>query len=106
VLCLLLAGAAAQAAAPGPRAAPAGRDYAAACGACHENNGYAVQRIGARVGADRARLSRRCDLDAAALRAVVRNGILAMPPMSRAEVSDAELDGIVRELTLRAECGR
>jgi len=77
------------------------RGYDAACGSCHENNGYGVQRLAERLGKDKARLSQRTDLPAEYIRGVVRRGFLSMPAMSKVEVSDAELDGIVRELSRR-----
>jgi hypothetical protein len=50
-----LAGLAALAfAGPAPAAAPPpARTYESACGACHQNNGYGVQRLAARLGKDR-----------------------------------------------------
>jgi mono/diheme cytochrome c family protein len=86
-------------------AEPVRRDYAAACGSCHEGNGYGVQRLAERLGKDKARLTTRTDLQPAYIRTIVRRGLLAMPPMSKVEVSDTELDAIVRVLTQRAAPG-
>ncbi len=41
-----------------------------------------------------AQLDQRTDLDADYVKAVVRNGLVNMPPLSRAELSDEELDAI------------
>ena len=87
----------------GARAAEPTRAYQVACASCHENNGYGVQRLAARLGADKARLSTRTDLQPAYVRGVVRRGLLSMPPMSKVEVSDAELDAIVRMLSPPAQ---
>lgn len=80
-------------------AQPAPRDYASACASCHEGNGYGAQRLAERLGKDKARLSARTDLQPAFIRLAVRRGLLAMPAMSKVEVSDAELDAIVAQLT-------
>lgn len=90
--------AAAIAAAP-DAALPPPRDYASACAACHANNGFAVQTLRARLGDAGALITGRDDLDDDYIRAAVRAGVGAMPPMSKAEVSDAELDAIIAELT-------
>lgn len=84
----------------GPLANPASpRRYADACGSCHENNGFGVQMLAARLGSERASLRRDLALPDAYIRLVVRNGFGAMPAMSRAEVTDAELDAIIADLT-------
>jgi hypothetical protein len=45
-----------------------------------------------------ALLVNRTDLTQSYVKAVVRNGKVAMPPLSRVEVTDAELDSIARHL--------
>jgi len=70
------------------------RTYADVCATCHDRNGFAVQMLTARLGADRALLHRGTRLSPAAIKAIVRNGTGAMPAMSRIEVSDAELADI------------
>jgi mono/diheme cytochrome c family protein len=92
---LSAAGSAAAATAPVPRT------YESACGACHTNNGYGVQRLAARLGKDRSILTARTDLQGPYIRLVVRRGFQSMPAMSKVEVSDAELDAIVQTLTAR-----
>lgn len=77
---------------------PPPRRFADACATCHENNGFGVQVLAARLGTDRAALRRNPPLPADYVRLVVRNGLGAMPAMSRIEVTDAELDLIIAEL--------
>lgn len=74
------------------------RRFADACATCHENNGFGVQVLTARLGAERASLRRDSPLPPAYVRLVVRNGLGAMPAMSRIEITDAELDAIIAEL--------
>lgn len=78
---------------------PPPRTFANACASCHDGGGFGVVVLRDRVGADRAVLRRRTDLTAGLIRVAVRNGIGAMPAMSKLEVSDVELDGIIAELT-------
>ncbi|MCP5144774.1 MAG: cytochrome c [Gammaproteobacteria bacterium] len=74
--------------------------YLGRCALCHENNGMAEQRLLALYqDPARARLSLRDDLTPAYIRQVVRNGHASMPPMSRVEVPDTELNDIVAFLT-------
>lgn len=74
---------------------PPARDYANACGTCHDNGGYAVRVLADRLGPQSALIHRRNTLSPDTIRSVVRNGVGAMPAMSKLEVSDAELDGII-----------
>lgn len=74
---------------------PLDRTYANACGTCHDNGGFGVRVLADRLGAERALIHRTNDLHPDAIRAIVRNGMGAMPAMSKLEVSDAELDGII-----------
>lgn len=74
------------------------RDYAHACGVCHDNGGFAVKVLADRLGAENALIHKGNRLDPDTIRAVVRNGVGAMPAMSRLEVSDAELDAIITVL--------
>jgi len=80
-------------------APPPPRQFADACGSCHENNGFGMQVLAARLGPERASLRREPALPAAYIRMVVRNGLGAMPAMSRVEVTDGELLTIIAELT-------
>lgn len=74
------------------------RRYADACATCHESNGFGVQVLAARLDAERASLRRDPPLPARYVRLVVRNGLGAMPAMSRIEVTDVELELIIAEL--------
>ena len=49
-------------------------------------------------GADRAILERREDLTPELIRVAVRTGIINMPRIPRGEVSDEQLDAIIRHL--------
>ena len=75
------------------------RDYAHACGVCHDNGGFAVRVLADRLGPEHALIHKSNQLDPETIRAVVRHGVGAMPAISRLEVSDAELDAIIAELT-------
>lgn len=81
----------------------AGRDGAALfsnrCGACHLAGGMGTnlltkQRVAAGEPPETGLLANRADLNADYVKAVVRNGKLAMPRLSRVEVTDPELDSI------------
>ena len=73
--------------------------FAARCAKCHAESGTGTFMLGRRHGKDKAMLEARTDLAPALIRHVVRNGIVSMPPITRVEVTDAELDAIVRYLT-------
>ena len=73
--------------------------FAARCAKCHAESGTGTFMLGRRLGKDRAMLERRTDLPPELIRHVVRNGIVSMPPLTRVEVTDEELDAIVRYLT-------
>jgi len=87
---------------PGNRLA-ASRDgkalYEHNCGACHLANGMGAnlltkQRMMLGEPPEKGLLVNRDDLTAAYVETVVRNGKMAMPPLSRVEVTDAELASI------------
>jgi mono/diheme cytochrome c family protein len=82
----------------GTASPPPARTYATACGTCHDNGGYAVRVLADRLGPERALIHRTNRLSPEAIRAIVRNGIGAMPAMSKLEVSDSELEAIVEQL--------
>lgn len=71
------------------------------CAKCHGPTGTGTFMLGRRLGQDSAMLERRKDLAPELIRHVVRNGIVSMPAITRVEVTDAELDAIVRHLTRR-----
>lgn len=72
--------------------------YAEKCGMCHYENGMATFILQRRLPAERVYLEARDDLQPALVRNAVRKGMGLMFPMSRAEVSDEQLDQIVHYL--------
>ena len=73
--------------------------FAARCAKCHGESGTGTFMLGRRHGKDKGMLEARTDLAPDFIRHVVRNGIVSMPPITRVEVTDAELDAVVRHLT-------
>ena len=91
---------------PGDRLA-GGRDgealYLNRCGACHLAGGMGTNlltkaRVAAGQPPESGLLSHRVDLTQSYVKQVVRHGKLAMPPLTRVEVTDAELDAIAQYL--------
>ena len=84
-----------------------GRDGAALfsnrCGGCHLAFGMGTnlltkERMALGQPPASGLLANRTDLTASYVKTVVRHGKLAMPPLSRVEVTDAELDAIAHYL--------
>lgn len=75
--------------------AAAPRDYASACAPCHDRGGFGVRVLADRLGAAQSLLHAGTRMPPEAIRVVVRRGLGAMPAMSRAEVSDRELQAII-----------
>jgi mono/diheme cytochrome c family protein len=71
------------------------------CSLCHQAEGGGTWMLGRRLGADKALLESRTDLQPAYIRLVVRAGIASMPRFTRVDVSDAELDAIAAYLAKR-----
>jgi (+)-pinoresinol hydroxylase len=77
-------------------------EYQKYCSMCH---GEGVGRPGTLAlqakykGAEPALLDKRTDLNAAVIKAYVRNGLTVMPIFRKTEISDAELDAIAAYLT-------
>jgi mono/diheme cytochrome c family protein len=70
------------------------------CGMCHQTNGMGVGLLSRRPGdTSKGLLENRTDLSAAVVKVVVRNGIVNMPRISRAEVSDPQLAAIADYLS-------
>jgi cytochrome c5 len=69
------------------------------CGICHGAPEFATAVLARRVGDERSVLAERSDLTEAYVRVIARNGLVAMPPMTRGDVSDSDLDAIVKYLT-------
>ncbi|WP_284124317.1 c-type cytochrome [Parerythrobacter aestuarii] len=73
--------------------------YSNRCGTCHLAGGMGtnlltVQQMKAGNSPEMGLLTNRTDLTVDYVKAVVRNGKVAMPPLSRVEATDAELDAI------------
>ena len=80
--------------------------YHARCAACHEpiqGPSAGVWFLRATRGPDQALLSQRKDLTAEYIRLAVREGLTVMPPLTRAEVTDEELDAVITFLTARED---
>ena len=73
------------------------------CGACHLAGGMGTnlltkERMAAGQPAESGMLANRTDLTQTFVKVIVRRGKLAMPPLTRVEVTDAELDSIAKFL--------
>jgi mono/diheme cytochrome c family protein len=68
------------------------------CAMCHGTRGMGTVLLSRRLPSKLAPLEARADLAADMVEIAVRQGIGNMPPLSRAEVSDAELAAIARYL--------
>ena len=69
------------------------------CAFCHVGKATGTMMLGRRLGQEQAELVRRTDLDPDYVKAVVRNGLLNMPPLSKVELTDTELDKIAAYLS-------
>ena len=69
------------------------------CGMCHRDLGMGTMLLMNRIPREQAKLEDRNELPAALVKAVVRNGLGNMFSISRAEVSDEQLDQIARYLS-------
>jgi len=93
--------------APGGDRLASGRDgaklFSNRCGFCHLPGGMGtnlltVQRVRLGEPPENGRLANRTDLTPDYIKGVVRNGKVAMPPQTRVDVTDAELDAIAAYL--------
>ncbi|MGB9068445.1 MAG: cytochrome c [Candidatus Acidiferrales bacterium] len=66
--------------------------FHARCGYCHLAGGTGAIMLARRLGKDRALLAERTDLTAEYVKKITRVGINGMPPHTRIEVPDSELD--------------
>jgi len=66
--------------------------FHARCGYCHLAGGTGTIMLGRRLGKDRALLEERTDIAAEYVKKITRVGINGMPPHTRIEVPDNELD--------------
>ncbi len=72
------------------------------CAFCHVGKATGTIMLGRRLGKDHADLTRRTDLEADYIKAVVRNGLVNMPAFSRVELTDAELEQVAGWLARKA----
>lgn len=71
------------------------------CGVCHLGGGMGTNLVAARTGPEAALLARRPGgVPEQLTRSAVRQGLGAMPPLTRVEVTDAELDAIAAWLAV------
>lgn len=70
------------------------RIYGQECAMCHVGRNTGTIMLGRRMDPAKAELHKRTDLDADYVKAVVRNGLVNMPPFSKVEISDQELDKV------------
>jgi len=82
-----------------PPASPEEALYNVHCGICHLEMGPGAMTLARRYGPDRALLAERRDIDPSVVKIVVRSGIANMPPQTRVDISDAELDRVIAYLT-------
>jgi mono/diheme cytochrome c family protein len=75
------------------------RLFHARCGYCHLAGGTGTIMLGRRLGKDRALLESRTDLTADYVKKITRVGINGMPPHTRIEVTDSELELISAYIT-------
>lgn len=73
--------------------------FAEKCGMCHRTQGMGTTLLQRRYEGEQALLENRRDLQPEFVRSVVRSGFNNMFPISRGEVSDAQLEQIVEHLT-------
>jgi hypothetical protein len=69
------------------------------CGMCHRVQGMGTTLLQRRYDPEQALLENRRDLAPELIRTVVRSGFNNMFPISRGEVSDAQLESIIVHLT-------
>jgi mono/diheme cytochrome c family protein len=70
------------------------------CGMCHRATGMGTGILARRLDPEQALLENRRDLQPEFIATVVRNGFGVMFPISRPEVSDAQLQTLVEYLTV------
>jgi mono/diheme cytochrome c family protein len=75
------------------------RLFHARCGYCHLAGGTGTIMLGRRLGKDRALLESRTDLTPEYVKKITRVGLNSMPPHTRIEVPDSELDLIAAYIT-------
>jgi len=69
------------------------------CAMCHSPNGPATNTLAARLGIERSLLAERRDLAPLYIRYVIRQGLGAMPHLTKIEVPNADADAVAAYLT-------
>jgi mono/diheme cytochrome c family protein len=87
------------AAAPAPDPASGAGLFASHCGICHFQMGPGTIMLGRRLGPEHALLAERTDLDPDYVKHVVREGIGGMPPQTRVDLTNGQLDAVAAWLT-------
>jgi mono/diheme cytochrome c family protein len=69
--------------------------YERRCGVCHLAKQTGAEILARRLGKERSLLAARTDLTPAYVRQVVRWGLVNMPPLSRVEMPDGDLNDVI-----------
>jgi mono/diheme cytochrome c family protein len=69
------------------------------CAMCHREGQTGAFILARRLGKEKSLLEQRTDLQPAYIRQVVRAGLVNMPRLSRVEMPDPDLDGVIAYLT-------
>jgi mono/diheme cytochrome c family protein len=69
------------------------------CAMCHRVGQTGTFILARRLGKEKSLLEQRTDLQPAYIRQVVRSGLVNMPRLSRVEMPDPDLDGVIAYLT-------
>jgi mono/diheme cytochrome c family protein len=69
------------------------------CAMCHREGQTGTFILARRLGKEKSLLEQRTDLQPAYIRQVVRTGLVNMPRLSRVEMPDPDLDGVIAYLT-------
>jgi mono/diheme cytochrome c family protein len=70
------------------------------CAMCHREGQTGTFILARRLGKEKSLLEQRTDLQPAYIRQVVRSGLVNMPRLSRVEMPDPDLDGVIAYLTV------
>jgi cytochrome c5 len=68
------------------------------CAMCHHEGNTGTVILARRLGKEKSVLERRTDLQPAYIRQIVRAGLVNMPPLSRVEMPDTDLDAVIAYL--------
>jgi hypothetical protein len=65
---------------------------------CHRDGNTGTFILARRLGKEKSVIERRTDLQPAYIRQVVRAGLVNMPPLSRVEMPEPDLDAVIAYL--------